>query len=198
MKTTLLFLLSLMLFGTTFAQNAKRKAENRVNISYTPQWYLHNFAGLTHAGDDFGQQVIYPHNDFGQTFELEYQRTTCYGLIMSVGLQTGIVKHNINVHYNFGYVDPAPEFKNTWEDTQYNVTVKYVALRFMAGYQWKSPFKVLPGWDVEAKVGVALRHYTTYEGGSYITILHYEKNDTFFQKGSAIMLPALGLHKNPY
>jgi hypothetical protein len=182
MKKIVLILLPLMLSGVIFAQTAKRKSENRVNISYTPQWYLHSLGSVNHYGDDYGQQVIYPHNAFGQAFEIEYQHTTRYGLIMSTGLQAGIEKHDIDIHYNFSYVDPAPEFKNTWEDMQYNVMVKYVALRFMAGYQWKFPFKALPGWDIEAKAGVALRHYTTYEGSTYNIILHYEKNDTFFSK----------------
>lgn len=173
-----------MLSSSIFAQITKRKAENRVNISYTPQWYLHSLGGVNHYGDDLGQQVIYPRNAFGQTLEIEYQRTTRNGLIMSLGLQTGMEKHNIDVHYNFGYVDAeAPELKNAWLDTQFKATVNRMAIRVMAGYKWESPFKAFPGWDIETKAGIALRRNTNGGvAGNYYTVLTYKKDDTFFRK----------------
>lgn len=180
------FFIILLLFtctGQTFAQpkvSVRRKGEHSINLSFTPQWSLNKVGSIQHSGTDRNQQVLYPKNTFGHTFDLEYQRITRYGLVFSIGLQTGAQRHDVGVHYNLGYVDEdLPRMRITTIDNRYAITVRNVALRVMAGYCWQAPFGA-KNWSLLAKGGITMRHYTNRFKDFTRWMVGYPKDDTLF------------------
>ncbi|MFA6057152.1 MAG: hypothetical protein WC756_03055 [Taibaiella sp.] len=160
----------------------KQKGEHSINLSFTPQVYFNKVNSVDHTGEDRGQHVIYPKNTIGYNFGIEYQRITRYGLVFSIGMQTGIQKHDVGVHYNMGFVDDkVPELKNLTVDTQYAATLPHVGLRIMAGYRWQLSSGLLKGWDILAKGGATLKQYTTsLASTSQLRRVSYSKNDTLW------------------
>jgi hypothetical protein len=135
-----------------------RQVEHLLNLSFTPQWYP-NAAPIQHEGTDYNiGEVIYPQkNTVGYNWGIEYQFTGKKGLILSIGIQSGVQNHKIRTNYNLGYVDE--KYDNLYADTIYKGQAKYMTIRAMAGYRWWSPFKFSPAWNVDAKAGLALKLY---------------------------------------
>jgi hypothetical protein len=169
-----------------FAQHnmTKQKGEHSINLSFTPQVYLNKVGSISHRDEDRGQQVIYPKNTLGYNFGIEYQRITRYGLVFSIGLQAGMQKNDVRVHYNFGYVDEeVPQLKNMTVDTQYATTLHDVGLRLMGGYRWQISSGRLKGCGLIAKVGATFKKINTpLVATSRRWMVGYPKNDTFWLK----------------
>lgn len=182
MKYLSLIIVCLLLLGNTSFSQIKIgetvTARHRINISYTPQWYP-NAAPIKHSGSDYNiGQVLYPKkNMMGHNWGVEYQYTGKKGLVLSIGMQSGVQSHKVRVRYNLGYVNEAnPIYKDVFFDTSYSGRVNYTTLRFMAGYCLRNPFKFAPGWDIEGKAGIALRFY--------------KKTDYAFHRWSIVMQTA--------
>lgn len=179
----LLFLFSIPAQAQVYlgSKQTERKAEHRLNLSYSPKLYL-NSIGV--KGDNkFGIQPLSATNNFGYQWDAEYQRTSRSGFIFSIGPNIGGVRHNVGFNYNLAYVDrDVKEFELYNIDTSFSAKVTYLGLRVMAGYRWKSPFKAQPNWDLDLKGGVSCWNHTHFSQYPVYNSVAYMKNDTLFLK----------------
>lgn len=180
MKTIVLMLLSFILSDTIFAQIAKRKAENRINISYTPQRYF-NKSGVFNDGNY--PDVISARNTVGYIAGLEYERITKGGIIMNVGLVYGRQSHDVDVTYkSLDFFDDMnqEQLRQIHDEKNYSGNVGYVGMKFMAGYRWIIPGSFLKGWALEGKAGFSFHISTTQSNGNILWRIYYERNDTLY------------------
>lgn len=176
----ILFCLSLAASLCT-AQTREHKAENRINLTYTPQWYL-NQGGIFNDGNY--PDVISARNTRGYVAGLEYERITKGGLIMNIGLFYGRQSHDVDVTYkSLEFFDDMnqEQLKQTHNEKNYSANVGYVGMKFMAGYRWVIPATLLKGWALEGKAGFSFRIAKSGSSDNIIWRIEYNKNDTFYQ-----------------
>jgi hypothetical protein len=175
----ILFCLSLSASLCT-AQTHKHKAENRINLTYTPQWYL-NQGGVFNDGNY--PDIISAKNTMGYVAGLEYERVTKGGIIMNVGFLYGRQSHDVEVMYkSLEFFDDMnqEQLKQTHNEMNYSANVGYIGMKFMAGYRWIIPATFLKGWALEGKAGFSFRISTTQSNDNILWRINYQRNDTLY------------------
>jgi hypothetical protein len=157
-----------------------RKAENRVIIAWTPQWYF-NQGGVYNDGRY--PDVISARNTGGYVAGLEYERVTKGGIMMNIGLQYGRQRHDVDVTYkslDFFDILNQEQLSQMRNGNNYSANVGYVGMKFMLGYRWVLPSTFLKNWGLEAKAGFSFRVSTTQSGETIVWRIGYESNDTLY------------------
>jgi hypothetical protein len=162
------------------AQTREHKAENRINLTYTPQWYL-NQSGVHNDGNY--PDIISARNTTGYVAGLEYERVTKGGIIMNIGVLYGRQSHDVDVTYkSLEFFDDMnqEQLKQIHNEKNYSANVGYVGMKFMAGYRWTIPNTFLKGWALEGKAGFSFRISTTESYENILWRIYYKRNDTLY------------------
>lgn len=152
------------------AQLLYKKPENRINISYTTQYYFNNSYIET---DRMVPNPISTNNTLGYNFELAYQRTTSWGLIITYGIQYGYQQHDVYINYDLTNFDDEAKLSLAGQtySREYHLDFKYVNQRLMLGYAHALPQKRFKGWVAEIKGGIAIKTFSTgYQDGEIVHI----------------------------
>lgn len=125
-----LLLTTTMLLVLSYSVHSKeKKGYNRLIPEFGLQYYFDR-GHVRFLGTETAKYLL-PRNTFGQYLGLQYERVTRYGLTYSAGLQYGIRRYNLLIHWE----EPLPSGAYITYENPHEVNVRYWSYQLMLGYR---------------------------------------------------------------
>jgi hypothetical protein len=150
MKKSSLFIFIIL---AVTAQAKEKKGNSRINLFFTPQYYLNNF----NLNKEDAPHPIHTHNNLGANFGVDYARTTRYGFTINTGFEFGFQKYPVDLLQDLTNFDPeaAKSLKGEIVDVKLSYPVQHLSFHLLFGYT-----KTLnKAWSASVRGGAGLRRY---------------------------------------
>src|SRR5690606_23013099 len=188
------FTFSSLTMAQEFATPGLSGATNKINLSYTPQYFLN---GINIDHDGISPDVLSTKNTGGYTLSLEYQRTTRYHMIYGGGFLYSRQEHDVSVTYttlDFFTSPGQPKLGYFYYGKHYKGVSANTGFRLFTGYRWENPLKGSTGWDIDGGIGLMLRlHLKGYEEQDASSLSYFREDPpTIFNRTLSVQSVQFG------